>query len=98
MFKIIALVIAAAIVIVLILAAAKPDQFRVERSAAIKAPPEKIQAVLSDFRQWGAWSPWEKMDPAMKRTFGGPPSGPGSTYAWAGNSKVGEGSMEILQS
>lgn len=56
---------------VLIYAATKPDVFRVQRQASIKAPPEKIAAVLGDFHGWEAWSPWEKMDPAMKRSYSG---------------------------
>jgi hypothetical protein len=83
---------------VLIFAATKPDVFRVTRSASIKAPPEKIQAQLADFHGWQAWSPWEKMDPAMKRSFGGAEKGKGATYAWEGNDKVGQGRMEITES
>jgi hypothetical protein len=76
----------------------RPDTFRVTRSAAIKAPPEKIQAQLADFRGWRAWSPWERMDAGMKRSFGGAPSGKGATYAWDGNADVGQGRMEITES
>jgi hypothetical protein len=76
----------------------KPGIFRVTRSAAIKAPPEKIHAQLADFRGWRAWSPWERMDAEMKRNFGGAPSGKGATYAWEGNGDVGEGRMEITES
>ena len=53
--------------------------------------------MLVDFRQWPAWSPWEKLDPDMKRTLSGPASGPGATYAWQGSSKVGAGRMEIKE-
>jgi polyketide cyclase/dehydrase/lipid transport protein len=74
------------------------DTFRVTRSAAIQAPPEKIQAQLSDFHGWRAWSPWERMDAGMKRSFGGAPSGKGATYAWEGNADVGQGRMEITES
>jgi hypothetical protein len=80
---------------VLIFAATKPDTFRVQRAASIKAPPEKIAAVLSDFHGWEAWSPWEKMDPAMKRSHSGAAKGKGAVYAWQGDSKVGEGRLEI---
>jgi K+-transporting ATPase KdpF subunit len=80
---------------VLVYATTRPDTFRVQRAASIKAPPEKIAAVLGDFRGWQAWSPWEKMDPAMKRNYGGAEKGKGATYAWEGNSKVGQGRMEI---
>jgi uncharacterized protein YndB with AHSA1/START domain len=93
---IIAVVLAVAIAIVLILAATRPDTFKVQRAATIKAPPEKIFAVISDFHQWGSWSPWENRDPAMQRSFSGAASGKGAVYAWDGNKNVGSGRMEIL--
>ena len=80
-------------------AATRPDTFRVERAATIKAPPEKVFALINDFRRWESWSPWEKKDPAMKRTFGSDAtSGKGAAYAWEGNSDVGQGRMEIAES
>ena len=79
-------------------AATKPDQFRVERSISIKAPAEKIFPHINNFHQWEAWSPYEKLDPAMKRTFSGTESGVGAIYAWQGDPKVGAGRMEILES
>jgi len=97
MLKKIALAIVVLIAALLIYAATRPDTFRVERTASMKAPPEKVYAVLSDFQKWGAWSPWEKKDPAMKRTFGSTTSGNGAKYAWEGNSEVGKGSMEIVE-
>ncbi len=98
MLKTIALVVAVLIAGVLIFAATKPDTFSVQRSATIKAPPEKVFAVLNDFHRWTEWSPWEKLDPAMKRTLGGANAGKGATYAWEGNSKAGAGRMEIIES
>ena len=98
MLKIIGIVIVVVIAGVLILAATKPDTFRVQRAASIKAPPEKVFALINDFNRWGAWSPWEKKDPAMKRTFGATTSGKGATYAWEGNKEVGQGRMEIAES
>jgi uncharacterized protein YndB with AHSA1/START domain len=96
MFKTIAIIIALLIAAVLIYAATKPDNFRIERSATIKASPEKISAYLTDFKQWAAWSPWEDKDPAMKRTYSGSASGKGAVYGWEGNKNVGTGRMEIL--
>lgn len=78
-------------------AATKPDSFRIERSATINAPAEKIFAVLSDFHQWKGWSPWEHRDPALKRSFGGAERGKGAIYAWEGNKNVGSGRMEIME-
>ena len=93
---IIAVVIAIAIAVVLILAISKPDIFRIQRVATIKAPAESIFALINDFHRWGSWSPWESKDPAMKRTFSGAESGKGAVYAWDGNKNVGSGRMEIL--
>ena len=91
-------VIAALIAAILIFAATRPDSFRVERSTTIKAPPERVFGYINDFHNWPAWSPWEKIDPALKRTYSGPASGKGSAYAWEGNGKVGSGRMEIQES
>ena len=97
MLKIIAIVVVAAVVALLGYAATKPDRFRVARSTVINAPPERIYALLDDFHKWGAWSPYEKLDPAMSRTYGGPARGLGSTYAWSSDGKAGAGRMEIVE-
>jgi uncharacterized protein YndB with AHSA1/START domain len=95
---IIAVVLAIAIATVLILAAAKPDTFSVERNISVKAQPEKIFSLINDFRQWATWSPYESRDPAMKRSYSGAESGKGAVYEWEGNRNVGSGRMEILDS
>jgi carbon monoxide dehydrogenase subunit G len=89
-------ILAVAVVAILAYAATRPDTFRVQRSTNIKAPADKIFPFINDFHTWTAWSPYEKRDPEMKRTFGGAPSGKGATYAWDGNKNVGAGHMEIL--
>jgi len=94
---IIAVLLALAIAVVLILAATKPGSFSVRRTATMNAPAEKIFALISDFHQWGAWSPWETRDPGMKRSFEGVARGKGAVYAWDGNKNVGSGRMEILE-
>jgi hypothetical protein len=96
MIKKIAIGVAVILVIILGLAAMQPDTFSVKRSIVIKAPPEKIAALITDFHRWTDWSPWEKLDPNLQRTFGGPASGVGSTYDWKGNKDVGIGHMEVL--
>ena len=96
MFKIILVALTVVIAGILTLAATRPDSFRVERSAQISAPPEKILSLVNDFHQWSAWSPYEKLDPAMKRTFAGAAAGKGAVYEWEGNSKAGQGRMQII--
>jgi len=99
MFEVIAIlavVLAIAVAIVLVLAATKPDRFSVQRATTVKALPETIFPLISDFHQWGSWSPYEHKDPAMKRSYSGAASGEGAVYAWDGNKNVGSGRMEIL--
>ncbi len=96
MLKIIAIAIVLLIAALLAYAATRPKSFSVQRSISIKAPPQKIAGMIDDFHNWGAWSPWEKLDPAMKKTYSGAAAGQGAVYDWTGNSKVGTGRMEIL--
>jgi uncharacterized protein YndB with AHSA1/START domain len=95
MIKAIAIVVVLLLAGVLIFAATKPDTFRVQRAISIKAAPEKIFPLVNDLHSFGTWSPYEKKDPAMKRTFSGPPSGKGAVYEWEGDKNVGKGRMEI---
>lgn len=89
---------AATISILLIYAATKPNDFRVRRVATIKAPPERIFALVNDLPRHREWSPWEQKDPGMKRTYSGPTSGKGAVYEWDGNKDIGQGRMEIVES
>jgi uncharacterized protein YndB with AHSA1/START domain len=80
----------------LIVAATKPNTLKVERTTSIQASPEKVFASINDFRRWSAWSPYEALDPTMKRTYSGAASGKGAVYEWEGNDNVGAGRMEIV--
>jgi Polyketide cyclase / dehydrase and lipid transport len=95
----------AVLVLVLILIGAvfvfigtRPGSFRIERSAPIGAPPDVVFSIVNDLHQWGRWSPYDKRDPAMKKTFEGASAGPGAVYAWNGNNQVGEGRLTIMES
>lgn len=74
------------------------SEFTIVRSQRIAAEPSRIHALVNDFRQWPAWSPWEDLDPAMRHSYTGAESGVGARHSWVGNSKAGEGSMEITAS
>ena len=96
MIKVILIVIVVLIGGVLAYAAVRPDTLHVQRTISIKATPDKIVPHISDFHAWGAWSPYERKDAAMQRTYGGAPNGNGAVYEWNGNSNVGQGRMEIV--
>jgi Polyketide cyclase / dehydrase and lipid transport len=78
-------------------AVARPDEFRVQRSLSIAAAPATIYPLLKDFRHWQAWSPYERLDPNLRRDYSGAEAGKGAVYAWEGNNKVGKGRMEIVE-
>jgi hypothetical protein len=98
MLKTILIVVVVLVAVVLIYAATKPDQFRIQRTASISAPAEKIFPLINDFHTWSVWSPWEKLDLAMKKTHSGAPQGKGAVLEWDGNKDVGTGRMEVLES
>lgn len=96
-------VVIAAVAVVLVaglavygLAANKPEEFHVQRSIYIKASPEKIYTYMSNFHNFTEWSPYERLDPQMKRVFKGPDAGKGAAYEWSGKGNAGEGRMEIV--
>jgi uncharacterized protein YndB with AHSA1/START domain len=96
MLTTVVIVLAILIVALLAFAASKPDTFQVQRSITIKAPPQAIYPLISDWHNFFTWSPFEK-DPAIKRTFKGAASGKGAIYEWDGNNKVGAGRIEITE-
>jgi len=71
------------------------DTYSVKRSVTIDAPPARIYGQISNFHNWTSWSPWEDLDPELKRTYSGAESGTGAVYRWSGNRKAGQGRMEI---
>lgn len=97
MFKIIAGVIVVLLAAWLAYAATRPDTFRFERTVVIEAPASEIFARINDFHAWRDWSPWEGLDPALKREYSGADFGKGAAYAWKGNGNVGTGRMEITE-
>jgi hypothetical protein len=98
MLKWILAAVGAAVAIFLVVVALQPSDFRVERSATLRAPAPAAFAQVNDLQNWQAWSPWEKVDPALKRHYEGPRAGTGAVYAWQGNNDVGEGRMTITES
>ena len=92
------IVVAGIIVLFAIIVALQPSDFRVTRSAIMSAPAPAVFAQVNDFHKWEAWNPWGKIDPAMKQTYEGAPTGTGAVYTWIGNKEVGEGRMTIVES
>ena len=96
MIKTISLVAVAILAVPLVLAAFKPDTFSVQRSASIKAPPEKLHSLINDMRSFNTWNPYNLKDPHILGEYQGPQAGPGAAYHFAGNKDVGKGSISIV--
>jgi len=89
---------AAIVAIIGIIAAFKPAQFRITRTATLNAPPAVVFFQVNNFHKWEAWSSWAKLDPNAKNSFTGAESGLGAMFSWDGNRAVGRGAMTIVES
>lgn len=98
MWKGLGLGLAAAMVLLVVVIALQPAEFTISRNRDIAAPPATLFSMTNDLHQWNRWSPWAKLDPAMKITYSGAALGKGAVYEWTGNSEVGSGRMEIIES
>jgi len=87
-----------AVAAVLLYAASRPDSFRVERAASIRAPAAKVHALIADLHEFNTWNPYVRKDPNLKGRYRGAAAGPGSAYDFEGNHDVGRGSLEIVES
>ena len=97
MWQIIGIALAAIAVLLVVIVSLRPSDFRITRTGRMAAPASVVFENVNDLHKWEAWSPWAKMDPNAKSTFSGPAAGPGASMTWAGNKKVGEGRMTIIE-
>jgi Polyketide cyclase / dehydrase and lipid transport len=98
MLKKILIGVGAVLALLVVVILMQPATFHIERSINMAAPPDAAFAQVNDFHAWRAWSPWEKLDPSLKRSYDGAPAGVGAKYAWVGSKEVGEGRMTIEKS
>ena len=95
--------VAGVLVLFLAVVATRPSAYHVERKLEIAAPVDRVFGVLNDLHQFAGvfvlfGSPLEQQDPNMQKTFEGPASGVGQSYAWKGNKDTGKGKMTIEES
>lgn len=91
-------VVALLVALLIVVIGMRPTDFRITRQLAMAAPPGAVFPHVNELAKWQAWSPWEELDPDLKRMYEGPAAGEGARYAWSGNTKVGEGNMTITDS
>ncbi|HTV20250.1 MAG TPA: SRPBCC family protein [Polyangiaceae bacterium] len=98
MLKKLAIAVGLVVVVFIAVVVSRPSHFHIERTARTSAPPEAVFPLINDFHRWSSWSPWEKLDPNLKREYSGEPQGKGAVYDWTGNDEVGTGRMRIIDS
>lgn len=98
MLKKILFVLVALVVVLVVVIALQPSDYRVERTTSIDAPVSEVFAHVNDFEKWEPWSPWAKLDPDAKVTFEGAQSGEGAIMTWSGDENVGAGTMTLVGS
>jgi hypothetical protein len=96
--RLIGVALALAVGTILVVASTRPDNFRVQRSASMKAAPEKIFPLINDLKSFNTWNPFNRKDPNIKGSYSGAASGAGAAYAFEGNKDVGRGRIEITDS
>lgn len=86
------------VALLLLVGAALPRTWKVERSLVIAAPAATIHPWIDDLKRWPEWAAWNKeMDPAVKWTYSGPAKGVGASWQWDGP-VMGHGAMTITRS
>jgi carbon monoxide dehydrogenase subunit G len=98
MLRLILVLVGVVVLAFLAYVATRPNDFRIERSQTIKAPPEVVFAFINDLHQFNSWNPFALIDPSLKIVYTGPESGRGASYEWEGTGKAGKGRMEIADS
>lgn len=87
-----------AFVIILILAGfLLPPKVELSRTISMKAQASVVFQQINKLTEWDHWSPWHKIDTAMKITYSNPAEGSNAYYDWTSNhSDVGNGRLTIL--
>jgi uncharacterized protein YndB with AHSA1/START domain len=97
MLKTVGIILVVLLGALLLMASRQPDAFAIERSVVVSVPAEVIYPKIADLHQWSAWSPYDKLDPQMKKVFNGTPGAAGASMYWSGNAKAGEGTMTVRE-
>ncbi|TXJ00553.1 MAG: polyketide cyclase [Chryseobacterium cucumeris] len=95
-FKRIFLLLATLLIILLIWAAFIPGDCQYEKSISINAPVEKVWQNTNTLKAMDQWSPWNDLDPGMKKEWTGTTGQHGEKVCWdSKNKQAGKGCQEL---
>ncbi len=93
--KILLIILGSLALLVVILGLTGSDTYRYERSITIAAPADAVYGHVSSLGALDKWSPWNDLDPDMKKSIDGTDGTVGATAKWEGNEDVGKGEQRI---
>jgi len=97
-FKNLIIAIITLVVVVLVIAAFIPSEFRVEREVTINKPLAEVFDYVKYLKNQEKYTVWAKIDPNMKRKFTGVDGTVGFVSAWdSDNPEAGKGEQEIIK-
>lgn len=89
-------IVLALLVLVLIVAAFLPKDYAVTREVVIDRPVKEVFEYIRFVKNQDNYSVWNKIDPAMTKTYAGIDGEPGFLYGWdSKNKKAGKGEQSI---
>jgi hypothetical protein len=89
-------VIAGIIILMLIVALFSKKDYNVVREILVNRPAQQVFEYIKFLKNQDNYSVWNKMDPAMKKTYTGTDGGVGFMYAWdSTNKQAGKGEQSI---
>lgn len=68
-----------------------------EKSVSINSSPEKVWIHTNSLKTMDMWSPWNKLDPNMKKEWTGITGKVGEKVCWEGNEQAGKGCQEVVK-
>ena len=71
-------------------------KLNVSRSISIQAPLATVKAMVEDFNQWNAWSPWTVLEPDCTVSVTGTANTPGHSMSWDGE-VIGAGNNTLIK-
>lgn len=84
------------LLVFIVLAALKPEDYVIKREILINAKPESIYPYLVNTQKADEWMPWKEIDPQVKSTYSGPQEGVGSISSWDSPGQMGTGKAEVI--
>jgi len=93
--KTILIILGVLLALVIILGLTGSDTYRYERSVTIAAPADAVYEHVASLGAMDKWSPWNDLDPNVKKSIEGTDGAVGAVAKWEGNDDIGKGEQRL---